>query len=160
MDGSDGSDGPTARRYRERLWVPWWWWLVAGAVIALLGAEIHIGLGWVVAVVTYAVLGAFVVVMLLRHSVSVGVGDGVLTAGRYRVPLDAVTDARVLDRDDVRGVLARRPDADAVVLVRGYLRRVVYLAVETEEGASYWLVSSRHPDELAAAAFCETGRRS
>jgi hypothetical protein len=146
--------------YRERLWVPWWWWPLAAVVIALLGAEIHIGLGWVVAVVTYAVLGAFVVVLLLRHSVLVGVHDGVLTAGRFRVPVAEVTGARVLDRDDVRQLLARRPDATAVVIVRGYLPRVVYLTVETEAGGTYWLVSSRHPDELAAAAFCETGRQS
>lgn len=151
-------DASTGRGYRERLWVPWWWWPLAAVVIALLGAEIHIGLGWVVAVVTYAVLAGFVVVMLLRHSVRVAVQDGMLTAGRFRVPLAAVTETRVLDRDDVRQVLARRPDQTAVVLVRGYLRRVVYLGVQTESGGSYWLVSSRHPDELAAAAFCETGR--
>lgn len=147
-----------SRGYRERLWVPWWWWPIAAMVIALLGAEIHVGLGWVVAVITYAVLTAFVVVMLLRHSVRVAVHDDVLTAGRFRVPVAAVNGARVLDRDHVRQLLARRPDATAVVLVRGYLRRVVYLTVETETGGSYWLVSSRHPDELAAAAFCETGR--
>lgn len=144
--------------YRERLWVPWWWWPLAAVVIALLGAEIHIGLGWVVAVVTYAVLGGFVVVLLLRHSLRVAVRDGALEAGRFRIPLTAVRETRVLDRADVRQVLARRPDPDAVVLVRGYVRRVVYLGVETESGGSYWLVSSRHPDELAAAVFCETGR--
>ncbi|MBO0827627.1 MAG: DUF3093 family protein [Streptosporangiales bacterium] len=151
-------DASTGHAYRERLWVPWWWWPLAVVVIALLGAEIHVGLGWVVAVVTYTVLAAFVVVMLLRHSVRVGVHDGALTAGRFRVPLTSVTETRILDRGDVRQVLARRPDPNAVVLVRGYLPRVVYLGVETESGGSYWLVSSRHPDALAAAAFCETGR--
>lgn len=138
--------------------MPWWWWPLAAVVIALLGAEIHIGLGWVVAVITYAVLGGFVVVMLLRHSVRVRVDDGVLTAGRFRVPVTAVAETRVFDREDVRQVLARRPDPEAVVLVRGYLPRVVYLAVETDAGGTYWLLSSRHPDRLAAAAFCETGR--
>lgn len=150
MDGSAG--------YSERLWVPWWWWPLAAVVIALLGAEIHVGLGWVVAVVTYAVLVAFVVVMLLRHSLRIEVRDGELRAGRFRVPVTAIMETRVLSRDDIRPLLARRPDPGAVVLVRGYLRRVVYLAVETESGPSYWLVSSRHPDELAAAAFCETDR--
>jgi hypothetical protein len=153
-------NGSTGQAHRERLWVPWWWWPIAAVVIALLGAEIHIGLGWVVAVVTYAVLTAFVVVLLLRHSVRVDVHDGVLTAGRFRVPLADVTGVRVLDRDHVRQMLARRPDATAVVLVRGYLPRVVYLTVENEAGGSYWLISSRHPDELAAAAFCETDRHT
>ncbi|HEX6447341.1 MAG TPA: DUF3093 family protein [Streptosporangiales bacterium] len=156
MDGSTAQ----AQGYRERLWVPWWWWPLAVVVIALLGAEIHIGLGWVVAVVTYAVLAASVVVLLLRHSVRIGVHDGVLTAGRFRVPVADVTGARVIDREHVRPLLARSPDPTAVVLVRGYLSRVVYLTVDTEAGGSYWLLSSRHPDELAAAAFCETGRHS
>lgn len=139
--------------FDERLWVPWWWWLFATVIIALLGAEIHVGLGWVVAVVTYLVLGGLGVALLLRWgSARTQVTDETLQIRAGELPLGHVTDVRVLDRRDSRAVLARQGSRSAMLQVRGYARGLVYVATDGADGlASYWLLSSRRPRELATA---------
>lgn len=137
--------------YAERLWMPWWWWVIAALVVALLGAELHIGLGWVAATVTYVVFGVLAAGFLLRWALRIRVG-GDLTAGRHTVPLSRITEVRVLERADTRDVLSSRPETSAVVLLRGYVRQVVYVGTDGSDGApAYLLLSSRHPVELAAA---------
>lgn len=139
--------------FDERLWVPWWWWPVAAVVVALLGAEVHVGLGWTVAVVTYAVLGTFAAVLLLRWGGAriVVTGEALAAAGR-RLRLDRVSDVRVLAREDARPVLANRPARADVVLVRGYTSRVVYVAGHDDrDEPAFWLLSTRRPKELVAA---------
>ncbi|MGH3098950.1 MAG: DUF3093 domain-containing protein [Streptosporangiales bacterium] len=139
--------------FDERLWVPWWWWLFGALVIALLGAEIHVGFSWIVAVVTYLVLGGLAMALLLRWgSARTRVADGVLEVRTGRLPLGHITDVRVLDRSSRRAVLASQASRSAVLQVRGYAKGLVYVATDGTGGlASYWLISSRHPRELATA---------
>lgn len=147
------SDAPasTGPGFSERLWVPPWWWAVAALTIAVLGAEVHLGLGQVVAVVTYGVLGLVGAALLVRWSAPVRVESGQLRAGSHRVPLARITDVQVINRADTRGLLAARPDASAVVLLRGYVRYAAYIATDGRDGApGYLLVSTRRPTELAA----------
>lgn len=145
------------RAHDERLWVPWWWWPVAAAVIALLGAELHLGFGLTAAVVVYAVLGGAVAALLIRWAVPIRVDTDVLHVGTHRIPLDHVTDVRVIDRADARRVLAGRPDRSAVMIVRGYVARVVYVATDADgDLPGYLLVSSRRAADLAAAVGCRT----
>lgn len=139
-------------RFAERLWVPWWWWPVAGVTVAILGAEVHLGLGWVAALVTYVVLGAATAALLLRWAYRVRVDGDALTVGPHRVELARVTDVTVLPRTEARRALADHPDATAVVLLRGYPRHAVFVATDGAAGApGYLLFSTRRPDELAAA---------
>lgn len=143
------------RAFDERLWVPWWWWPVAAAVIAVLGAELHLGFGRTAAAVTYAVLGGLVAVLLLRWAIPIQVDADVLRVGAHRIPLDRVTDVRVLERAEARRVLAGRPDSSAVMIVRGYVARVVYIATDADADLpGYLLVSSRRAADLAAAVGC------
>lgn len=144
--------GTHAVTFDERLWVPWWWWPLAAAVVAMLGPYVYTGFGPVVVAVTYLVLGSVVTAFLVRWARPVRVADGVLDAGSARVPVGRVTDVRVLSRDGAREVLAGWPEPSAVVLLRGYVKRVVYVATDSDvDLPAYLLLSSRRPAELAAA---------
>lgn len=156
MATAAGSSAPTADDtpavFAERLWVPWWWWPAAVVVVGLLGAEIHIGLGWRVAVVTYLVLGAATIALLLRWGgMRLAVTADAVLLARRRLPLARVVEVRVFDRRDTRAVLAHR-QGSAVLHVRGYAKGLVYVATDgRDDSAPYWLLSTRRPAELAAA---------
>ncbi|MQA01493.1 MAG: DUF3093 family protein [Streptosporangiales bacterium] len=141
-----------AAGFAERLWVPWWWWPVAGVTVAILGAEVHLGLGPLAAVLTYLVLGATTAALLVRWAFPVRVDRDTLAVGTHRVELARVTGVTVIERTEARRALADHPDATAVVLLRGYARHAVFVTTDGAAGApGYLLFSTRRPDEVAAA---------
>jgi len=100
-----------------------------------------------------------------------------LRAGPGRLQLAAVGEVSALDEAQTRSLRGPRADPAAFLVIRPYLRRAVYVAVARPGGESrrghrrlrlrgfrprvelvnpvvdspYWLVSTRHPAELAAA---------
>ena len=57
-----------------------------------------------------------------------------------------------LDAEETRRVAGPEADARAYLLLRPYLKRAVRVEItDPADPAPYWLVSSRHPDELARA---------
>jgi Protein of unknown function (DUF3093) len=165
------------RVYHERLWVPWPWWLVGLAVVVILAEELATQFGWLLGIVIYAVLvGGWAALLLSWSRPQVAVGGGELTAARARLPLAAAGEVSPLDRAQTRVIIGPRADPAAFVLMRPHLRRAVYVGVtdpeagtvrrrrlgwrrwrpraavtETALSAPYWVVGTRHPDELAAA---------
>jgi hypothetical protein len=163
--------------YRERLRAPLSWWLLGLAAVVLLGTEAVAGYAWPVAVAIYLVLAAALAgALLLIGRATVEVGGGELRAGPARLPLAAAGEVSALDEAQTRSMRGPRADPAAFALIRPYLRRAVYVAVarpgaERRPGhrrlrlrrlgvraelvspphSPYWLVSTRHPEELAAA---------
>lgn len=89
---------------------------------------------------------------LVRSSATVAVLDDVLVAGRARIPVQLLGAVQVLDRAEF--IRLRGPGAD----VRAYLCQRSWIAqgvrlevVDPQDPTPYWLVSSRHPERLAAA---------
>jgi hypothetical protein len=138
--------------YDERLSVPWWWWPAAAGLVALLGAEIYAGLGWLAAVITYVALGGAVALALVRigrHRVRVN--DGALTTARRTLALSDVSQVRVLDGDARRVRMGPSADIQAVLVTRPWINTAVELTRRDGSGdAPYWLVSTRRPEALAA----------
>ena len=57
-----------------------------------------------------------------------------------------------LDAEETRRVAGPEADARAYLLLRPYLKRAVRVEIaDTDDPAPYWLLSSRHPEELARA---------
>jgi hypothetical protein len=166
------------RVYHERLRVPLGWWLLGLATIFLLATELVAGYSWPVVIAVYAVLTSGLVLMLLNWGrPTVEVGGGELRAGRSRLQLAAVGEVSALDEAQTRSLRGPRGDPAAFLVIRPYLRRAVYVEVarrgaESRRGqrrlrlrgfrlraevvsppvnSPYWLVSTRHPAELAAA---------
>jgi len=166
------------RVYHERLHVPLGWWLLGLATIVLLATELVAGFSWPVAIAVYAVLIGGLVFMLLNWGrPTVEVDGGELRAGPARLQLAAVGEVSTLDEEQTRLLRGPRGDPAAFRMIRPYLRRAVYVEVarpgaENRRGhrglrlrgfriqtevvsppadSPYWLVSTRHPAELAAA---------
>jgi len=139
--------------YEERLTVPLWWWPVAAGLVALLGAELHVGLSLPWKIGTYAVFGGLSAGLLVFASAArVRVGDGELAAGRARLPLRYAGSVQVLDRTATRAAMGPQADPAAYTLTRPWLAGSVRVDVrDPADDTPYWLVGSRHPDRLAAA---------
>jgi hypothetical protein len=141
----------TAVSWRERLWPSWW---LAPAVLF-----VGTGFGLVVApfggvamVVVGLLATAAVAAMLLATTATVAVEDGMLVAGRARIPLALVGEPEVLDADAMRHARGPGLDARAYLCLRGWIPGGVRVPLlDPQDPAPYWLVSSRRPGELAEA---------
>ena len=139
--------------YRERLLVPVAYWLLAVPVVVLLGAEAYFLAGGFVPPLVIGVLAVIVATFLVHWSVAVVEVTGtVLRADGDTLALSEVSE--VVSLDDRQSAALRGPRADpaAHILLRPYLKRAVYIGLaDPADGVPYWLVATRHPDELAAA---------
>lgn len=139
--------------YDERLGVPLRWWVQGTMLVATLWLAVVVALpgsvAWAVTGVAMALLAG---VFLSYGSARVSVRDGVLTAGRARIEAGHLGAAEALDAEATRRTAGREADARAFLLLRPYLKRAVKVAIsDPADPTPYWLVSTRHPEELAAA---------
>lgn len=149
-----------ARAYRERLVVPVGWWLLAVPVVAVLGGEVYAGFGGLVPPLIYTVFVVIVAGFLVAWgAASVEVTGGTLRAGRAALPLSRATDVVALDEKQTALLRGPRLDPAAYQVHRPYVKRAVYIGLaDPGSGVPYWLVSTRHPAELATAI--ERGRQA
>lgn len=142
---------PTA--YAERLNVPLRWWVQATMFLATIWLAFIVALpawiAWTGAGVLLAIVfGLFAWVGAARITVA----DGTLTAGPARIPLDLLGEAEALDEDATRRVHGVDANARAFMLTRPYVSRAVKVVVaDPADPTPYWLISTRHPRQLAAA---------
>lgn len=146
--------------YREHLRVPVSWWLLAVPVIAVLGGEVYAGFGGFIPPLIYAVLVAAVAGFLLAWgAATVEVADGALRVGRATLPLGEISEVVALDEKQAALLRGPRADPAARLMLRPYLKRAVYIALaDPGSEVPYWLVATRHPQELATAI--ERGRQT
>jgi hypothetical protein len=139
--------------YDERLVPPPWVWLAVLSVALVCAAAVHSGNpGWR-SVVPYAVLLPAAAGLLLAGSRGrVHVTDGVLHVPGARIPLDQLGGVTPLSREGTRRMRGPLAEPRAFVATRGWLTESVRVQVEDpEDDTPYWLVGTRHPQELAAA---------
>ena len=144
-----GSSGPAAGS--ERLWPAWWIWPVVLLLAASLGlvaaraggtAGVLVGVGAAVAMA----------VGLLVSTPRLEVTADSLQAGRARVPLALLTQVQPLDAEQMLRARGVQLDARAYLCLRGWIGTglLVRLA-DPDDPTPYWLLSSRRPEQLAAA---------
>jgi hypothetical protein len=140
------------RSYRERLRVPVMWWVLGAVSVLLIGTGVWAGLGWYWPVITYVVLFGLVGSVLLNwNSAVIEVADGRLRAGRDTLPLEAAGDVVALDERQAAALRGPRADPAAHLLIRPYAKLGVYIEVTDGGSVPYWFLSTRKPEELAAA---------
>lgn len=143
----------TAATYDERLHVPLRWWVQGVMFVVSLWLAMIVALPGVLAwTLTGVALAGLAGLLLGYGSARIRVADGQLFADRARIDAQHLGAVAALDPGQtvrVRGVDA---DARAWLLLRPYLKRAVKVTIEDpEDPAPYWLLSTRHPAELAAA---------
>ena len=140
-------------RYSERLGVPLRWWVQGTMLVATLWLAVVVALPALAAwLVTAVALGLLATWFLSYGSVRIVVGDGQLRAGRAHIEAVHLGSARALDPEETRRTAGPDADARAYLLLRPYLKRAVRVEItDPADPAPYWLLSTRHPDELARA---------
>ena len=147
------SSGTTVDSYSERLTVPLRWWVQATMLLATLW------LAFVVAMPLWAASTAAGALLLVVYALFVWIGsarlvldDGVLHAGTAHIDVEHLGAPEPLDREETRRVHGVDADARAFLLTRPYLHRSVRVPLhDPTDPTPYWLLSTRHPERLAAA---------
>jgi hypothetical protein len=139
--------------YAERLTVPWWWWLAAVGLTAMLAAEIWLGAPGVRAWLPFAVLLPLTVAGLWwLGRIRLAVAGGELRVDDARLPVRYVADAIPIDAAGKRELLGIGAHPLAFVVQRPWIGGAVQVLLDDPaDPTPYWVVSSRHPVELAAA---------
>jgi hypothetical protein len=137
--------------YREKLWpTPWIYLssllLVPASILVLAPVSMPAGIA------TGVVLYLGVVGTLSLTAPVVEVAGGRLRAGRAEIELAHTGEAIAFEPAAARVQRGTALDARAFLVIRGWIGPVVRVPVVDEaDPTPYWLVSSRRPDELAAA---------
>jgi Protein of unknown function (DUF3093). len=138
-------------RFRERLW-PAWWVFLATALVIPASLLVFLPISAIAGYVSAAVLYAAIVVVLLVTAPVIEVTDDELRVGRARIERSYVGGATAHTGRDAFAERGPRLDARAYLVLRGWLPAVVRIEIDDPaDPTPYWLVSTRKPDELAAA---------
>ncbi|MGY2875156.1 hypothetical protein ACVW00_002346 [Marmoricola sp. URHA0025 HA25] len=144
---------PASVIYTERLRVPLRWWVQATMFLATLWLALVVALpGWLAWTASAASFAGVYGILAWLGTATVLVADGVLQAGPATIPLSRIGAAEALDKDATRRVHGIEADARAFLVTRPYIARSVKVLVDDPaDPTPYWLISSRHPRQLAAA---------
>jgi hypothetical protein len=145
--------------YAERLGVPLRWWVQGVMLVATFWLALVVALpGALAFAITGALLVLLVLLLLSYGGPRVAVtpptdGDGGwFRAGRARIEAEHLGAAEALDPEQTRRIAGPEADARAYLLLRPYLKRAVRVEIlDPADPAPYWLVSSRHPEDLVRA---------
>ena len=158
-----GVEHPAGRPlYRERLWPRAWVWLLGIGF----GSSLGIAYGYAYGATAGWAVGAISTVLLLAGIAWLGmtavqVWPDRLVAGRAALPLRWVGRTAALDRERTVEASTTKADARAYLLLRTWAAptSVVVEVTDPADPHPYWLVSTRRPEELAAAIDSVKGRR-
>lgn len=149
--------------YSERLGVPLRWWVQGTMLVATLWLAVVVALpsvaAWIITAIAMAVLSLG---LWAYGAARIAVDAETFQAGRAHIAMAHVGAVTPLDAGQTRRVAGVDADARAYLLLRPYLKRAVRVEItDPADPVPYWLVSSRHPEELAAAltALAGTARR-
>lgn len=136
--------------------MPLRWWPAVLVIVVFGVFEMASGFTYVVYVpVAVFLVGFLVVPLLLSGRARVKVQDGVLSAGGTDLSVTTVTSIQALDREATRLRLGPQADPAAHTVVRGWIGPSVMLRLSNPDPVPYWVVSTRRPEELAAAIKSE-----
>ena len=142
----------SAAAYREHLRAPVSWYLIGVLFGVALGLIFAFEGAWqsVAGFAAGTVIAAWVVYNYGRASIELA--DGRLTAGPATLPLTSLGEASALSPDKARALRMHEGDPRAFMLLRSYVRTAVRIeVVDPQDPHPYLYLSSRHPEQLAAA---------
>nr|WP_221378757.1 DUF3093 domain-containing protein [Actinoplanes polyasparticus] len=142
-----------APAYAERLHLTWWIWPVMLLVVAILAVEVLLGFPDMPAWAPFAVLVPLAVAgMIWTSRIRVAVIDDEFQVDDARLPLEFVQDVVALDAEGKREALGVGAHPLAFVVQRPWIGPAVQVLLnDPDDPTPYWIVSTRHPVELATA---------
>jgi len=160
MPAGDTSPASARETFRERL-SPSLWVLVSAAVVAPMAALVLAPIDTTAALFVGGLLGVLFVALLIVGSPVVDVRDGMLRAGRARIPVDLLGPPVPLGGDAARAARGPELNPRAWHVIRGGIDGIVVVPVEDpDDPTPAWVISSRTPDRLTAAIRRAQAKRS
>lgn len=146
--------------YAERLRIPWWSWPLGLAGGGLIGVEIWMGAGGFRAWVPFAVILPLTVALLFwMGRIRVAVTGTEFQVDDARLPLSAIGEVVALDAAGKREALGVGSHPLAFVIQRPWIGGAVQVVLDDpSDPTPFWVVSTRHPVELATALRTSAGR--
>ena len=138
--------------FRERLTVPLIWWLLAMlfALSVLLAVGAYLGPVWGVGTAVAAMLVATAI--FFSASIVISVDPHEIRVGQASIEHAYIASCRALDAEQTRRRAGVEADARAHLVLRPYVKTAVEITLnDQDDPVPYWLVSTRHPQKLAAA---------
>lgn len=147
------STAPAA--YTERLGLTPWAWLAALAVDLIVGLELLMGFSGLPAWALFAVLLPVTAALLLWFGrMRVTVTDEELLIDDCRLPLAVVSGVVALDAAGKREALGVGAHPMAFVIQRPWIGPAVQVLLDDPaDPTPFWVISTRHPVELATAVL-------
>lgn len=139
--------------YRERLWVPVSWWVIGMFFAVSFATAVGFAYGPLVSLAGGGLAVAVVAVGLVRYgSTTIVVDRTGLRVGPYRLEAEYLGEVVCHTGEAARARLGPGADRRALLVTRGYLPACVEVGIDDPaDPHPYWLVSTRHPEELAGA---------
>ncbi len=139
--------------YNERLTAPVAWWLSAVAFGLVWGWIFLVATTGTIAIAAALIVSALALFAVWRFgSLRLAVGADGLRAGSALLDHEHLGEIEILHRADYRSRLGVGADARAHLVTRPYVDRGVLVHVrDAADPVPYWLLSTRHPEALAAA---------
>lgn len=160
MSAGDGSPSAARGAFHERL-SPSLWVLVSAALVAPMATLVLAPIDTTVALIAGGLVGVLFVGLLIAGSPVIAVRDGMLHAGRARIPVDVLGRPEPLDGEAARAARGPQLDPRAWHVIRGGIEGLVVVPVEDpDDPAPAWVLSSRTPDRLSAAIRRAQAKRS
>jgi len=137
--------------YREKLWPNVWIWIIAAGISAagiLVFAPISTFAGITAAVVLFAIMA----VLLILSTPTLLVTPETFTVGRATIERKFVGAVEHFSGGEATAERGTRLNGLAYLCIRGWIDPVVKVEItDPADKTPYWLTSTRHPEELAAA---------
>ena len=142
----------TGPAFRERLSPGPAAWCAAVGLGVISGVALW-PMAHVIGIVGGLLVAAGTLTALVATSPVIEVSGGVLRAGRASISLDLLGDVTTLDSaEEMRTALGPALDARAFVCLRAWARTGVRVDLDDPlDPTPYWMLSTRRPQELAAA---------
>ena len=152
----EGMDGSGPIHYQERMVPPVLVWVFAEFIVATLAGAYAYAIGGtrgaVVGAAVLLVVGLLTALALWRTAPVIRVDTRVVRAGRARLPLQFVDRAAAITKSEVTRIGGIDADPTAYLCVRSWNRGGIVIEVsDPQDPHPYWLVASRHPQQLLQA---------
>jgi len=137
--------------YRERLW-PAPWLFISTALVIPASLLVFLPISTIAGVIVAIVLYLGCVGALILGSPVIEVTEAEFRAGRATLPLSIVGTVEAFHGEEARAERGPRLDARTWLLIRGWISPLVKIQnLDERDSAPYWVVSTRHPEDVVAA---------
>ncbi len=137
--------------YREVLRPPWWVYAVVIGLAALFSFTLAAAVTVPVALVVFVIITGLFSWVISKRGLEISVDDARLRIGAESLAREHITTVQALHASQMQEVAGPEADPRAHLVLRN-LATKEGVKIDVAQGAvPYWLVSSAHPEQLAAA---------